>query len=55
MATCSRCNRTNIRKRKDGRKKCPRCGFLPGAKNLTRDGIEVTNNFNGEQYDEEQE
>lgn len=29
MASCPKCGRAKIRKRKDGRKKCRRCGFLP--------------------------
>lgn len=29
MASCHKCGRGKIRKRPDGRKKCPQCGFLP--------------------------
>lgn len=32
MANCHKCGKSKIRKRKDGRKKCKHCGFLPDAK-----------------------
>lgn len=30
MASCAKCGRSKIKKRKDGTKKCRKCGYLPG-------------------------
>ncbi len=39
MATCPRCGKGPIRKRKDKRRKCSRCGFLPSGQHLERNGL----------------
>lgn len=38
MAACHKCGKGKIKKRKDGYKKCRRCGYLPNGQNLSRDG-----------------
>lgn len=38
MASCPKCARRNIRKRRDGLRWCRRCGCLPNQKKLRRDG-----------------
>jgi hypothetical protein len=44
MGSCPCCGKRRVHKRKDGRRKCPRCGFLPGIARLDRSGF----NTNGE-------
>lgn len=38
MASCPKCGTPKIRRRKDGRRKCRSCGFLPSLRFLDRDG-----------------
>lgn len=38
MADCHKCGAGKLRKQRDGRRKCKRCGFLPGRKLLDRSG-----------------
>lgn len=41
MASCPKCGKHPIRKGKDGRRKCRRCGFLPGQHGLLRHGEQM--------------
>jgi len=42
MASCPKCGKRKIKKRKDGRRKCPRDGFLNSGMQLNRAGEKVT-------------
>ncbi len=38
MASCPKCGKHPIQKRKDGRRKCSHCGFLPNGAGYDRSG-----------------
>jgi ribosomal protein L37AE/L43A len=56
VASCMKCGRRRIRKRKNGLRKCPRCGVLPGVYRLDRSGyLEGTTTIVCEQISDESE
>src|SRR4051812_21757460 len=42
MASCPKCGRKKVTKRKDGRRSCKTCGFLPGVAGFNRSGVKVS-------------
>lgn len=50
MAACPKCGKAKVRRRKDGRRKCPSCGFLPQSEGCreSRSGAIVVAAINGE-------